>query len=104
MRDWVFKADMNIDGTFTISDIYLFLKSLYFYPGDYLIRFLSNNDVGKFLEISIQDYGGFMSGFFSFFAWAYFLFLLYALFKEVSSKLLDKIFDIYLFFKKDKNT
>lgn len=75
MRDWVLKKDMNLDGSFTITDIWLLFKSLYFYPGDYLLNSIINTNFGKFFEISINDYGGFASGLISFFSWLFLVFL-----------------------------
>ena len=63
-RMWNFVADMNYDGQISISDIWLWFKWFYFYPGDWIIKFLINNipSVANFLKISYEDYGGFLSG------------------------------------------
>ena len=67
-RQWSFIADMNFDGIVTISDFWLWVKWLYFYPGDFFISVLIEAfpDITIFLELSPSDYGGLGSGFFSF--------------------------------------
>ena len=67
-RQWSFIADMNFDGLITISDIWLWVKWLYFYPGDFFISVLIEYlpFIATFLELSSGDYGGLGSGFFSF--------------------------------------
>ena len=70
-RQWSFMADMNYSGSITISDVWLWIKWLYFYPGDGFIYFLVNQapDVGHFLEITYSSYGGVLSGIVSFVVW-----------------------------------
>lgn len=70
-RQWSFVADMNYDGTVTISDIWLWFKWIYFYPGDGVVYFLVNKapDIGRFLEMTYSSYGGLFSGVISFFVW-----------------------------------
>jgi hypothetical protein len=87
MRDWILKKDMNFDGAFTITDIWLFLKSLFFYPGDYLIMHFINTGIGKFFEFSANDYGGFVSGLASFFAWLFIIFLPFGLLEMAREQL-----------------
>jgi len=79
MRDWILRQDMNFDGVFTISDVWLFLKSLYFYPGDYLIKIIINTDIGNFFEFSGNDYGGTFSGIISFIAWLFIICILFGI-------------------------
>ena len=70
-RQWAFIADMNHDGAVTISDVGLWLKWLYFYPGDllhYSILSLAPG-VAQFLELSPSSYGGWGSGIVSAFVW-----------------------------------
>jgi hypothetical protein len=78
-REWVFMADMNYSGSITISDVWLWVKWLYFYPGDGFVYFLLNAapDLGHFFEITYSSYGGVLSGAFSFFFW--FVALIFAL-------------------------
>jgi len=70
-RQWAFVADMNYNGAITISDVWLWVKWLYFYPGDGFIYILVNKISGmaSFLEITYSNYGGILSGVISFFAW-----------------------------------
>jgi len=35
-RQWAFILDMNRDGAVTISDVGLWMKWLFFYPGDFI--------------------------------------------------------------------
>jgi len=68
-RQWAFIADMNHTGSITISDVWLWFKWLYFYPGDYIINLLIGTDMGRFLEVSYYSYGGILSGIISFIIW-----------------------------------
>ena len=70
-RQWDFVADMNNSGSITISDIWLWFKWLYFYPGDGLVYFLVNKvpSIGHFFEVTYNSYGGLLSGVISFFVW-----------------------------------
>lgn len=70
MRLWSFQADMNWDGVVTISDIWLWFKWLYFYPGDGLLHIIiSWPSVATFFELSVNDFGGGFSGVISFIVW-----------------------------------
>jgi hypothetical protein len=60
-RQWEFVADMSFDGFVTISDIGLWVKWLFYYPGDWVILKLSHNPFGRFFEFSAADYGGVFS-------------------------------------------
>ena len=70
-RKWVFVADMNYNGSITISDVWLWFKWLYFYPGDVLIYFLVNStpSIRHFFEITSSSYGGVFSGIVSYVIW-----------------------------------
>jgi uncharacterized iron-regulated membrane protein len=70
-RQWSFIADMNFDGAVTISDAWLWLKWLFFYPGDLLFYVLmtSVSPVARFLELSQSSYGGWSSGIISAITW-----------------------------------
>ena len=62
--------DLNGDGAFTISDVWEWVKWIYFAPGDYLIIQLLNAEVehtavGRFFELSSVSIGGIASGAFS---------------------------------------
>ena len=68
-RPWDFVADMNMDGLITISDVWLWFKWLFFIPGDSLILFLGPSAVGRFFEMSPENYGGGFSFLMSASAW-----------------------------------
>ena len=74
-RLWNFVQDMNSDGNINITDITLWVKWLFFYPGDVIIRLLIRKvpNVAIFLEVSFNNYGGIMSGVLSFIIWAFIL-------------------------------
>jgi len=71
MRDWAFVADMSRDGAITISDVWLWVKWVFFYPGDVLVYlFMSETPrISQFLELSRFSYGSNGSGVISAFAW-----------------------------------
>lgn len=83
-RQWSFLADMDYSGSVTISDIWLWFKWLYFYPGDYVVYFLVNKapSLGNFLEITYSNYAGALSGIVSFFAWFVVLIMIGNLWEE----------------------
>jgi len=64
-------ADLTGDGQFTISDIWHWLGWLFHCPGDGAIYLFVHHasSWARFLEISLSDYGGFLSGLLSVFAW-----------------------------------
>jgi len=59
---------MNLDGSITISDVWLWIKWLYFYPGDGLVYFLFHKapSIASFFEMTPSSYGGVFSGMVSF--------------------------------------
>jgi hypothetical protein len=71
MRQWEFIADMNFDQAITISDVWLWGKWLYFYPGDSIFFLLIDKfpAISSFFEIGYWSYGNFYSGIFSLFLW-----------------------------------
>lgn len=69
MRNWNLRRDMNFDGNFTISDVKLFAESVYFYPGDLIIKLINGTEIGAFLEISHKNYGGMLSALLSLAVW-----------------------------------
>ncbi len=75
IRQWPFVADMNYSGSITISDIWLWMKWLYFYPGDGIIyialKFLP--DIARFFEITHAHYGGILSAIISVALWLWFM-------------------------------
>jgi hypothetical protein len=62
---------MNDDGVVTISDAWLWLKWIFFAPGDLLLLLLMNygTPVALFLEISPTSISGILSGFMSGIIW-----------------------------------
>jgi len=54
--------DMNYDGVYTISDLFLSIKQFMFSPGDFVIQhWILDTEFGVFFEYSADDYGGFTS-------------------------------------------
>ena len=70
-RLWAFAADMNGDGAVTVSDLWLWAKWLYFYPGDLFFYGLMSGPkaLASFFELSPANYGGIVSGALSLFVW-----------------------------------
>ena len=70
-RLWHFVADMNYDGSVTISDVWVWFKWIFFYPGDYCICWLIRKQakIAAFLEMTVDSFGGGVSGCFSGFIW-----------------------------------
>lgn len=74
---WFFARDMNCDGVFTISDVWLWAEWVFFLPGDWLLRVIMKNSetamfferVYTFFEIAPVVYGGWFSGIISAIAW-----------------------------------
>lgn len=66
-----FALDANADGSFTISDLLPWLAQVYFLPGDWLVWLTVTRApfVADFLELSVGDYGGLLSGFLSGSVW-----------------------------------
>ncbi len=65
-----FVADMNADGAFTISDVWLWLERLYLLPSNGTVAFFQDDrPLASFFEITCatgQSWGG---AIFSFFVW-----------------------------------
>ena len=68
---WRLAWDMNGDGAITISDAWLWLKWVFFAPGDLLLLILMKYaaSVALFIEITPADLGGMASGTISALAW-----------------------------------
>jgi len=85
-RAWNFTKDMNLDGLVTISDLWLWFKWMFFYPGDFLIlqitRYLP--DLSLFFEFSCEIYGGWFSGIASLVIYPFILFLTFIIFALAS--------------------
>ena len=69
-RLWTFTADMTGDGRVTISDVWLWVKWLFFYPGDCFIYGVGNSGIGQLLEMSPENLGGTASFIVSALVWA----------------------------------
>lgn len=70
-RQWSFILDMNRDGAVTISDVLLWMKWLFFYPGDFLHSVLIAvvPGIARFLDLSPASYGGWGAGLVSAYVW-----------------------------------
>ena len=72
---WAIKLaeDMNGDGRFTISDIGLWIKYLFFFPVDYLIGFFITKfpTFTEFIELGPNWCHAFPSGVFGIFTWGF---------------------------------
>ncbi len=63
------RADANLDGVISISDLGEWLQWLYFLPGDLAVLALLYTPVGDFLEIAPGSMQGLGSGLLSFCVW-----------------------------------
>lgn len=69
-RQWALVWDMNYDGVFSISDVWLWFKWLYFYPGDLVMYvILQAPKLATFLEMTSDSFFGVASGVISGFVW-----------------------------------
>lgn len=72
---WIVKLakDMNGDGYFTISDVGMCFKYLFFLPGDYLIGLIIIyfSTFAKFFEVNPDWCHGFLAGLAGFAFWAF---------------------------------
>ena len=69
-RLWFFEADMDQNGVITISDLWLWIQWLFFYPGDLLILgIMKFGDIHTFFELSSSTFGNWFSGIISFIFW-----------------------------------
>ena len=60
---WHFAADMNGDGVFTITDVWLMVKYVYFAPGDLIIfAHLSDRELPTLFELDANWLCGWTSG------------------------------------------
>ena len=78
-RLWKFVEDMNYDGFFTSSDVWLWIKWLFFYPGDLILLTVIKAfpELAQFLELGPDNYSGKLSGLISVFAWIFVFLVLY---------------------------
>ena len=82
LRQWDFVADMNHDGLITISDVGLWFKWFYFYPGDFVISGAAGTGLGAFLELNANSFSGFGSGVISFLIWVFMPVMVIAAFRK----------------------
>ncbi len=70
-RLWKFVPDTDYSGSVTISDVWLWFKWLFFYPGDGAIYLFINGlpELAQSLEIDYRSYGGVLSFVISFLVW-----------------------------------
>jgi hypothetical protein len=68
VRHWNFVADMNGDGRESIRDLWRYFHWAFFYPGDWIIHYLTGTTFGRYWELSPSDYGGVLSALLSFVA------------------------------------
>lgn len=70
---------MNRDGVVTISDVWLWFKWLYFYPGDVVLEvILKIPGLATFLEVSDASFGGSASGIMSAPVWGFVWLMIWA--------------------------
>ena len=72
-KRWTFVADMNRDGVVTISDVGLWIKWMFFAPGDWCILMLMNYapSVSMFFELSQSSIYGTASAIISAITWVF---------------------------------
>ncbi len=66
---------MNDDGVVTISDVWLWLHWLYFYPGDFVLASFEATPIGTFFEVTPSSFGGWASGVISAIVWIFVFFI-----------------------------
>lgn len=81
-RDWSLSWDMNGDGGFSITDIGMLLKSVFYMPGDFILSHMGSW-LTTFFEVTPDAFGGGMSGFISFVIW---ITLLGSVFSDANAK------------------
>lgn len=66
-----FVWDVNNDGSFTVTDLGLWLQNVFFLPGDWLIWMMLRYapEVGRFLEVDAGAYGSTVAALLSVFSW-----------------------------------
>ena len=67
--DAYFAPDANLDGLFTISDIWLHFTNAVFATGDWTLLWLASTGVGVFFELRLDEPNAILSGAISFACW-----------------------------------
>lgn len=62
-------TQMSLSGGFTVTDVWILIKWLYFLPGDLLIWALMQFQWATFWNVTAASYGGWGSGILSFVVW-----------------------------------
>ncbi len=76
MDRWTFHSDMNFDGVLTISDAWLWIKWVFFVPGDLVIAaVLQIPAFAQFFEVTQASYGNWVSTTISAVVWSPFILL-----------------------------
>jgi hypothetical protein len=80
MREWKFISDMNGDSITTISDVWLWVKWLYCYPGDVVVFGILEGfpSVAGFFEMDQSSYGNWFSVITSIPLWGMIFFLIFS--------------------------
>ena len=75
---WRFVMDMNGDGSVTFTDVWKLLGWVFHLPGDAVLALVLNNAPGptRYLELSVGQYGGLLTGVISFAVWSIILILI----------------------------
>lgn len=69
-----FSSDMNADGVFTITDVGLLLKQVFFFPADMATMIVfGSDDLVKFFEMNCNTGTGYGGAVFSLVVWGTFL-------------------------------
>ena len=93
-RQWNWLTDITGDGKVTISDVWGWIGWLYYWPGDFLIKYLVRTDLGIFFEFTYADYGRTFSFFISGFAWLWILSMIVGLLFGIK-KYMDEEIEYY---------
>ena len=88
-RLWKFAEDMNYDGSITISDYWLWLKWLFFYPGDLTLLVVIKvfPELSQFPGLGPDNYSGILSGLISVVAWIFVFLVLYGAWTMITETL-----------------
>jgi hypothetical protein len=102
-REWSFVKDMNYDYLITISDVWLWFKWLYFYPGDFLLSKIIYTKFGAFFELYKINYGGYFSGMCSTIFWLLTIVILQQWFIDIKTSFTESIANLPNNYAKIKN-